>query len=112
MKLYTEEQVKQIFENLSASSGYDYNMETYCDSLTPIELPSHRDITERATQQVDKTIDNYFVGFAACSEYYEQILNQNKIKPNAPITSTPIYTGIGIISKEIICVSGNSVMTN
>ena len=31
MKLYTEEQVKQIFENLSASSGYDYNMETYCD---------------------------------------------------------------------------------
>ena len=34
------------------------------------------------------------------------------IKPNAPITSNPIYTGIGIISKEIICVSGNSVMTN
>ena len=31
---------------------------------------------------------------------------------NAPITSTPIYTGIGIISIEIICVCGNSVMTN
>ena len=44
MKLYTEEQVKQIFENLSVSSGYDYNMETYCDSITPIELPSDRDI--------------------------------------------------------------------
>jgi hypothetical protein len=25
------------------------------------------------------------------------------IKPNAPNTSNPIYTGIGIISKEIIC---------
>jgi uncharacterized membrane protein len=34
------------------------------------------------------------------------------IKPNAPITSNPIYTCIGIISKEVICVSGNSVMTN
>ena len=38
MKLYTEEQVKQMFENLSTSTGYDYSMETYCDSLTPIEL--------------------------------------------------------------------------
>ena len=34
------------------------------------------------------------------------------IKPNAPITSNPTYTGVGIISKEIICMSGNSVMTN
>jgi hypothetical protein len=34
------------------------------------------------------------------------------IKPNAPITSNPIYTCIGIISKEVICMSGNSVMTN
>jgi uncharacterized membrane protein len=34
------------------------------------------------------------------------------IKPNAPITSNPIFTGIGIISKEVICVSGNSVITN
>jgi hypothetical protein len=34
------------------------------------------------------------------------------IKPNAPITSNPIFTCIGIISKEVMCVSGNSVMTN
>ena len=34
------------------------------------------------------------------------------IKPNAPNTSNPIYISIGIISKEIICISGNSVMTN
>ena len=39
MKLYTEEQVRQIFENLSTWTGYDYTMETYSDSLTPIELP-------------------------------------------------------------------------
>ena len=34
------------------------------------------------------------------------------IKLNAPITINLIYIGIGIISKEIVCVSGNSVMTN
>ena len=49
MKLYTEEQVRQIFENLSVSSGYDYNMETYCDSITPIELPSDEDIDKEAS---------------------------------------------------------------
>ena len=49
MKLYTEEQVRQIFENLSVSSGYDYNMETYCDSITPIELPSEEDIDQEAS---------------------------------------------------------------
>ena len=32
--------------------------------------------------------------------------------PNASNTNNTVYTGIGIISKEIICVSGNSVMTN
>ena len=32
--------------------------------------------------------------------------------PNASNTSNTVYTCIGIISKEIICVSGNSVMTN
>ena len=44
MKLYTEEQVRHIFENLSTANGYDYNMETYCDSLTPISLPSDEEI--------------------------------------------------------------------
>ena len=34
------------------------------------------------------------------------------IKPNVPNTSNPIVTGNGIISREIICMSGNSVMTN
>lgn len=44
MKLYTEEQVRHIFENLNISSGYDYNMELYCSSITPIELPSDEEI--------------------------------------------------------------------
>ena len=76
MKLYTEEQVKNFLKERTFIR--EETIDAMCDTLTPIELPSHRDVTERATQQVDKTIDNYFVGFAACSEYYEQILNQNK----------------------------------
>ena len=51
MKLYTEEQVKHIFENLNISSGYDYNMELYCSSITPIELPSDEEIREWAEMQ-------------------------------------------------------------
>ena len=78
MKLYSEEQLQEAY-NRGHMDGRLNNIDySITDGLTPIELPSHRDITERATQQVDKTIDNYFVGFAACSEYYEQILRQNK----------------------------------
>ena len=53
MKLYTEEQVRQIFENLSIATGYDYNMETYCDSLTPIELPSDEEIDKEMWANVE-----------------------------------------------------------
>jgi hypothetical protein len=73
MKLYTEEQVKEAMR--LAILTYDSTGDIF-QQLTPIELPSHRDIMERANQQVDKTKDNYFVGFAACSEYYEQTLRQ------------------------------------
>jgi len=91
MKLYTEEQVrKAMIKSLGYSDdviGFYPDVEIL-KSLTPIELPSHRDITERANQQVDKTIGNYFVGFAACSEYYEQILRQLPIiKTNGTSTS-------------------------
>ena len=75
MKLYTEEQVKQIFENLSVSSGYDYNMETYCDSITPIELPSD----EEQEKFVHPRSDEYAAGFFRAMEMIEeQIVNQNK----------------------------------
>ena len=77
MELYTKEQIKKAYELIRRGDRY-FDKDEILEQLTPIELPSHRDITERANQQVDKTIDNYFVGFAACSEYYEQILNQNK----------------------------------
>jgi hypothetical protein len=78
MKLYTEEQLQEAY-NRGLMDGRLNNVDySIPDGFKPIELPSHRDITERANQQVDKTIDNYFVGFAACSEYYEQIFKINK----------------------------------
>ena len=56
MKLYTEEQVRQIFENLSTANGYDYNMDTYCDSLTPISLPSDEEIEEALSYRIVEQI--------------------------------------------------------
>jgi hypothetical protein len=81
-KLYTEEQVKQIFENLSTSTGYDYNMETYCNSITPIELPSDEEILE-ATPYTPVDANSYKLGLKygfrdGAHWMKEQILNQNK----------------------------------
>jgi hypothetical protein len=102
MKLYTEEQVKDLnYWKNNAEEDYlttPISVLRYIselEKLTPIELPSHRDIMERANQQVDKTKDNYFVGFAACSEYYEQILRQLlMIKTNGTYTSQVDTNGI------------------
>ena len=80
MKLYTEEQVKQMFENLNTATGYDYSMETYCDSLTPIELPSDDDI-DIATPTITKNDYNigFMYGFESGAMWLKQkILNQNK----------------------------------
>jgi hypothetical protein len=72
MKLYTEKEIEETLESM----GCELMVNDFFQMSEPIELPSHRDIMERANQQVDKNKDNYFVGFAACSEYYEQILRQ------------------------------------
>ena len=76
MKIYTEEQLQEAYNRGHMDGKLNNTDYSITDGFKPIELPSHRDITKRANQQVDKTIDNYFVGFAACSEYYEQILRQ------------------------------------
>ena len=88
MKIYTEEQLQEAYNRGHMDGKLNNTDYSITDGFKPIELPSHRDITERANQQVDKTIDNYFVGFAACSEYYEQILRQLPIiKTNGTSTS-------------------------
>jgi len=79
MKLYTEEQVRQIFENLSTCTGYDYTMETYSDSLTPIELPSDEEIEQEAYYKVSDDTENPYASFKSGAKWMkEQIENQNK----------------------------------
>ena len=75
MKLYTEEQVRKIFETLSNNTGYDYSMEDYIfhKSLTPIELPSDEEIEKESLKtDFDETFRN------GAKWMKEQILNQNK----------------------------------
>jgi hypothetical protein len=95
MKLYTKEQLQEAY-NRGHMDGRLNNIDySIIDGFKPIELPNHRDIMERTNQQVDKTIDNYFVGFAACSEYYEQILRQLPIiKTNGTSISQVDTNGI------------------
>ena len=77
MKLYTEEQVRKIFQTLSNYTGYDYNMENYNfneEPLTPIELPSDEEIIKGHDPK-----EFQFISFWAGAAWYRnQILNQNK----------------------------------
>ena len=83
MKLYTEEQVREAFDNgykyasalRPASIGEHYKyVENSIKSLTPIELPSDEEIIDNAP---DDTLP--LVEFIAGAKWMkEQILNQNK----------------------------------
>ena len=88
MKLYTEEQVRKIFETLSNNTGYDYSMEDYIfhESLLPIELPSDEEIEKAAIKIVNEHCDSPSGDLTVEVECFEagvywmkeQILNQNK----------------------------------
>lgn len=81
MKLYTEEQVKQIFNTIYSHSGYYYDMETYCDSLIPIELPSDEEIQKYidSTPYYGLCTYEFKEGIEDGIKWMkEQILNQNQ----------------------------------
>ena len=50
MKLYTEEQVKQMFEQFQTHLPFHYEilLKEHMNELTPIELPSDEEICEEA----------------------------------------------------------------
>jgi len=75
MKLYTEEQVIKIIERTKAYKSYSNNQ--LIQTLTPIELPSDKEIKENADKY---TIDNntYYSFINGAKWMKEQILNQNK----------------------------------
>ena len=74
MKLYTEEQVREII-NLSRESygydGYKFDEDEILKQLTPIELPSDEEIR----MQTQFAADGFYWG---AKWMKEQILNQNK----------------------------------
>jgi len=72
MKLYTEEQVKKA---ISIAEYKDYEYEQIIDELTPIEIPSDKDIENVA----EKTLSVNLIGFITGAKWMkEQILKNNK----------------------------------
>ena len=87
MKLYTEEQVKETFYNgfryassihlASLSEQYKY-IDNVVKSLTPIELPSDKDIEEASNITLLYPTYNSANFRIGAKWMKEQILNQNK----------------------------------
>ena len=77
MKLYTEEQVKDMLELTNL------NVQFHIDTMIPIELPSDEEIKQHLTNKHSKALNPpsvyYRIGFKAGAKWMkEQILNQNK----------------------------------
>jgi hypothetical protein len=66
VKLYTEEQVKEMFEQFQTHLPFHYEilLQEHMNKLTPIELPSDEEIDEKAFQvPYDNTKDFYDLQF-------------------------------------------------
>ena len=87
MKLYTEEQLKFIYNcydfNLDQDGCHIIDEDTYfkqkIKELKPIELPSDKEIEEIETNSPYDRIDEYNYGFIDGANWVKQfIINQNK----------------------------------
>ena len=73
MKLYTEEQVKDMLELTNL------NVQFHIDTMIPIELPSDEEIEQEAYYKVSDPTENPYASFKSGAKWMrEQILNQNK----------------------------------
>jgi hypothetical protein len=81
MKLYTEEQVRKLYQ-IAYTSGYGKyftNFEEDVKKLTPIELPSDEEIVESSEKGYVKIDGNRILNWINGAKWMkEQILNQNK----------------------------------
>ena len=74
MKLYTEEQVRDLLNDLFL---LECSVDDAIDSLTPIEIPNNEQIEERAVNNSAGMLGKSL--FEEGAEWMrEQILNQNK----------------------------------
>ena len=78
MKLYTEEQVRKLYQ-IAYTSGYGKyftNFEEDVKKLSPIELPSDEEIEEEINTSISLF---HIIGFKMGAKWMkEQILNQNE----------------------------------
>ena len=83
MKLYTEEQVKEMLNKINAvlpkrASLLVYMVENITEYMTPIKLPSNEQI-EELSKNTNFEYDYFNYGFVRGAEWIkEQIINQNK----------------------------------
>ncbi len=76
MKLYTEEQVREILKSTHIHTDNDVDM--ILPQFTPIELPSDEEI-ERELESYEHTTLELEAGFRAGAKWMQyKILNQNK----------------------------------
>ena len=80
MKLYTEEQVKEMLNKINAVLP-KYMVENITKHVTPIELPSDEEIKEGSRDYIkgtdlDTMVRTFFIAGAKWMK--EQIFNQNK----------------------------------
>jgi hypothetical protein len=75
MKLYTEEQVRLLLNEILILSS---SVDDAIDSLTPIELPSDEEIEKEIKNMEYTRQENEDVFFSGAHWMKEQILNQNK----------------------------------
>ena len=87
MKLYTEEQVWQMYNLYDTNLDQDgcciideyIHFDQCIRTLTPIELPSDEEIEESETDSPYDRIDEYNYGFIDGANWVKQfIFNQNK----------------------------------
>ena len=83
MKIYTEEQVKKIYSiaHKTGDSGYaeSFDFDTKELSITPIELPSDKEIEEYNDGSTKLNPRTYYDAFQDGAKWMkEQILKQNK----------------------------------
>ena len=76
MKLYTEQQVREVLSNMLLTTK---QVESIFEELTPIELPSDEEIEQEAYYKVSDPTENPYASFKSGAKWMkEQILNQNK----------------------------------
>ena len=82
MKLYTEEQVKEMFEQFQSHLPFHYELllqEHIMNKITPIELPSDDEIVKNTIKPLHGLMDKWDQGFLSGAKWMrDKIQGDNK----------------------------------